>query len=332
MQPSEPRPDEAPDGLSLARRHPGAWDVPVLLGLAAALLLVGQILPGVTIHFVVREPERYSVMGGVIDLWQVGNEALAVILFSFSVVFPVVKLVALAILWFRPLPEARRARWCHALKALGKWSMLDTFVVILLVGTVQLSRLVTIVKTNPEPAVYAFGAAILLSIGLTFRVASLAAPRDEGVESRAGLDLPLGFAALGAAACLVAALVFPVMRVEKKGIEHVYSIVEGTLALDQGLEPLLALTLALLVVLLPLAFLIGIGVLCIRPRGATPRTLARLVALERWAMADVFVLALWLVYTKVSGIAEVTRLAGYWAMVAAGLLSLYCAFRVRRVY
>ena len=332
MQPRDASSEDAPGARSLARQHPRAWDVPVLLGLASVLLVVGQVLPGVTIHFVVREPEHYSVMGGVIDLWEVGNPVLAVILFSFSVVFPIVKLVALGVLWFRPLEAARRARWCHALKALGKWSMLDTFVVILLVGTVQLSRLVTIVKTNPEPAVYAFGAAILLSIALTFRVAGLALPHDERRQGPTSLDPSLGLAALAAAGCLLAALAYPVMQVEKKGIEHVYAIVEGSLALDAGPEPVLALTLAVLVVALPLAFLLGLAFVGLRRRPASPRALTRLMTLERWAMADVFVLALWLVYTKVAGIAEVVRLPGYWAMIAAGLLSLYCAFRLRRVY
>ena len=74
------------------------------------------------------------------------------------------------------------------------------------------------------------------------------------------------------------------------------------------------------------------GGLTLAASPASPRARTRLMTLERWAMADVFVLALWLVYTKVAGIAEVVRLPGYWAMIAAGLLSLYCAFRLRRVY
>ncbi|MCB9916022.1 MAG: paraquat-inducible protein A [Planctomycetes bacterium] len=323
--------EEAP--RSLARRHPRAWDVPAGLVLSGVLLVVGQVLPGVTIHFVVRAPESYSVMGGVRDLWEVGNPVLAVILFGFSVLFPVLKLAALFALWWRPWAPARRASWCHWLKALGKWSMLDTFVVVLLVGTVQLSKLITIVRTWPEPAVYAFGASILLATALTFRMARLAHGADEAPAGPpARLDRALALCAFAGAACLVLGVALPVLHVEKKGVERLYALPAATIELVQaGWSAALAATTVVLVVLLPLVFLVGLGVLSLRP-APSARAVARLVALERWAMLDVFVLALWLVYTKVSGIADVTRLGGYWALVAAGALSLVCAWRVRRVY
>lgn len=317
---------------ALRELRPAARDVPILLLVAAILLLAGQLLPGVTIHFIVREPEHYSVVGGALDLWNFGNHALAVVLFCFSVLFPTVKLLGLVWLWFKPMDGRRRAIWCHRLKALGKWSMLDTFVVILLIGTIQLSRLLVVVRTYAEPAVYLFAAAIILSIALTFRIAKLAQTGDENEHIIPPLDWSVTFASWSAAGCLVASLIFPVLRVEKKGITHIYSILEGTreLALD-GMGMLLAAMVGLFVIGLPLVYLVGLGGLALR-KSPSERSVSRLVALERWAMADVFVLALWLVYTKVSGIADAARLPGFWLMIAAGTLSVYCAYRVRRVY
>ncbi|HIG12292.1 MAG: paraquat-inducible protein A [bacterium] len=318
---------------SLASLSSSARDVPWLFGLAALLLVAGDTMDVVTIEYIVRDTGHYSVMGGVRDLWLGGNIVLAAILFSFSVVFPWIKLVALAWLWLRPLKSAQRDRWCRRLKTLGKWSLLDTFVVVLLVGCLQLSALVSVVHASAQPGVYAFAAAIFVSLALAFRLARLAG-RGAPEENRPGvLGWPVVCAAWGAAGCLVTALCMPILQVEKRGLSHTYSLPRGTLDLAQaGGEWCLASGVLVFVVLLPLVWLVGLGACAFQScRGKKMSGLTLLSALEHWTMVDVFALGLWLVFTKVGGIADATPLVGFWFMIVAGGLSVLCAWRVRRI-
>lgn len=113
----------------------------------------------------------YSVWAGVVELWRQGEATLALIVFFFSIVFPLVKLTALAILWFVRLPEDGRSRLLHWLGLLGKWSMLDVFVVAILIVLVKLGPLA---RVEPRAGVYVFSAAILASMLTAMYVERLA--------------------------------------------------------------------------------------------------------------------------------------------------------------
>lgn len=319
--------------------HPRAWWVPALLLVAAGLLVAGQVLPGVTIRTPARPEESYSVFGGVVDLWRGRHPELAVVLFSFSIVFPVVKLCALAWLWFRPMHVGPRASAAQRLKPLGKWSLLDAFVVAALVGAVQLrTKLVVLATAEVENAVYWFAASIVLTILLSFHIARLADDAAEGTHFVPRLDRTTLLVPFVAAGCLVAALVQPLLFVERSlfettPVKHVYGFASAWTDLVADGEWVLAVLLALFVVLLPLVYFLGLGSLAwLQLRGrVSDRALSTLAALERWAMVDVYFLGVLLVRTKVGGFADATRLPGFWFLAAAASLSIYCAIRVRRV-
>ena len=113
----------------------------------------------------------YSVWAGIVALWQVNELLLAAVLFFFSIVFPLLKLAMLAVIWFWRLPDDRRAQLLHRLGLLGKWSMLDVFVVAILIVLVKLGPLARI---TPRAGVYVFTAAILASMLTTVYVDRLA--------------------------------------------------------------------------------------------------------------------------------------------------------------
>ena len=324
---------------SLHAENPRRIDIPILLVIAMVCLVFGQVLPGVAIEVIGAETDRYSVMGGATDLWNEGNQHLAVILFSFSIVFPTVKLIALAWMWFRPIEPRRRAVLGHRLKVLGKWSFLDTFAVICTIGTIQLSKLnIAFAFAHPEPAVYFFAVAILMSIGLTFELTRLADRDGAGEHVIPRLDLSLVIAPWLAAGLLAAAIFQPILLVQKEKLlttlTKVYAFPESIGELLTGGELFLAAIIVVFVLGLPLIYFVGLGIMAIRQlRGHdVDRALSRLVALERWAMVDVCMLGIWLVYSKVAGIAEAGRPAGFWLVAGAAVLSVYCAIRVRRVY
>ena len=326
---------EAGSARSLRSIHADAWWIPALLLIAGGWLVAGQVLPGVTIRTVSRPEAHYSVYGGVVDLWKGGNGFLAVVLFSFSIVFPTVKWLALVWMWFCPLDAARRASAAHWLKPLGKWSLVDTFVVAALVGAVQLrTKLVDLATAEVESAVYWFGGSIVISIFLSFRIGRLADDEAGGEHFIPRPDRTLILAPLLAAGCLVAGLLQPILLVEKKLFQHTYSFPVAWGELVAGGEWFLAAVLGLFVAVLPLVYFVGLGVSAWRQAAGRGdgRALSGLVAVERWAMIDVYFLGVLLVNSKVDGFADATRLPGFWFLAAAAALSIYCAFRVRRVY
>jgi paraquat-inducible protein A len=113
----------------------------------------------------------YSVWTGVVELWKQNELALAGILFFFSIVFPFAKLVGLTVIWFLKLPKEGLTRLLHWLGILGKWSMLDVFVVAILIVLVKLGPLV---KVEPRVGIYVFSAAIAASMLTTMYIETLA--------------------------------------------------------------------------------------------------------------------------------------------------------------
>ena len=114
---------------------------------------------------------EYSVIQGVNSLWEQGQITLAIIVFFFSIVFPIIKLSALALIWSVPLPEQKRQVVLYWLGLLGKWSMLDVFVVAILIVLVKLGPLA---KIEAQRGVYWFAAAIVLSMITSMYVERLA--------------------------------------------------------------------------------------------------------------------------------------------------------------
>ncbi len=110
--------------------------------------------------------EDHTILGGVVDLWNGGSWDLAVIVFVASIVVPILKMLALALLAISVQRRSRwrqhdRARLYRMLEAVGHWSMLDVFVVALLVGLV---RFHSIAEVLPGPGIAAFGAVVVLTM------------------------------------------------------------------------------------------------------------------------------------------------------------------------
>ena len=156
---------------SLRNRYPRRFEVPAMILLSFGLLYMGLSLPLMKVEKLVLWKNEYSVIQGVHGLWDEGQITLAAILFFFSIVFPMVKLTALAFIWFVPLPEQKRQLVLHWLGLLGKWSMLDVFVVAILIVLVKLGPLA---KIEAQRGVYWFAAAIVLSMITSMYVERLA--------------------------------------------------------------------------------------------------------------------------------------------------------------
>ena len=153
--------------------------------LAAAIMYIPANLYPVLQSRTVAGAESHTIMGGVVALWRSGSWPLALLVFFASIVVPLLKLLAMTLLlvsvharWSWRLRE--RAHLYRLIEFVGRWSMLDIFVVAILVALVRLRSLATM---DAGPGALAFGAVVVLSMlaAQTFDVRLLwdSARRDE---------------------------------------------------------------------------------------------------------------------------------------------------------
>ena len=107
--------------------------------------VAGIFLPFTSVTKLWLFENQISVYRGLIILWNAGELFLFLILFVFTIVFPFFKINAMLVLWLYPRLEVEHAqRLFHFVSNMGKWSMLDVFVVAILVLTVKSSGVASI--------------------------------------------------------------------------------------------------------------------------------------------------------------------------------------------
>jgi paraquat-inducible protein A len=110
--------------------------------------------------------ESSTIIGGVFLLWSLGSYPVAIVIFLASVVIPIAKILSLSWLcWQYYYPTERELLqkiWLYRMtEVVGRWSMIDVFVVAVLTGLVQMGSFISIL---PGPAVLSFAAVVILTI------------------------------------------------------------------------------------------------------------------------------------------------------------------------
>ncbi len=147
--------------LSIALK--AAW------ALVLVLLILGATLPMFTFSKFYFFNDTFSLLSGIFHLLDEGEPVLFVLVFTFSILLPVYKMYLLGrIIFHRAMAPDNRHRCLHFLHILGKWSMLDVFVVALLVMTVKFG---VIADVTVHAGLYVFAAGVLASMLLTHGVA-----------------------------------------------------------------------------------------------------------------------------------------------------------------
>jgi paraquat-inducible protein A len=160
-----------------AFRHPVAGvGVNLLLLAALALLIYGLQAPILTLEKFYLFSNTVSLLSGLQTLAQQAEWGLFALILLFSVVFPLLKNLLLLLIWNFDLAQGeahrRHLRW---LAAYSKWSMLDVFVVALLVVSVKLGSLA---EARVEQGIYAFAASIILTMLVSAWISRRAAGQD----------------------------------------------------------------------------------------------------------------------------------------------------------
>ena len=234
--------------------------------------------------------DPYSLTRSVKMMWSQGLYVLAVLVVGFSVFFPFAKLGVLAWVAGGHALDPRRRRWLGVVEKLGKWSMLDVFLVCLIL---TLTSGQIMVGAKPLIGIPLFVAAILLSMLsgelLTAALRHKVPAHPHRPSAHAGIYLLLqGLALIGT-------LTVPILRISDwKLADHAYSVITVVPTLWEKNSPVSAVVVAAFLVVAPL-----VGWLATlrhwwerRADRSANRSHALAHLLHRWSMLDVFGLAL----------------------------------------
>ncbi len=132
---------------------------------AAAFYLPANLLPIMTVSGIAAS-EGDTILSGVVAFWKTGAYPIAIVIFTASVLIPLLKFVALVWLCLAARGHvngspAAMSRIYHITELVGRWSMVDVFVVAILVCLVQLGALMTI---TVGPAALSFALVVIFTM------------------------------------------------------------------------------------------------------------------------------------------------------------------------
>ncbi|SJN11724.1 Paraquat-inducible protein A [Halomonas citrativorans] len=136
-----------------------------LLGAATIMYIPANVYPIMTTTSLGHSSSS-TIIGGVVELIQMGSWPVATVIFVASIIVPVGKLLALSWLCIVVRGNSQpntisRTRLYRITEFIGRWSMVDVFVVAILVALIRAGSLMSI---TPGPAALAFGSVVVLTM------------------------------------------------------------------------------------------------------------------------------------------------------------------------
>ena len=153
-------------GAHLHLRKPDSLGRTTALVLAALILYLPANLLPITVTTAIGTRQADTILSGVIYFMQTGSWEIASVIFIASVFVPLAKLVILVLLLvsvrfrWRWRPRDRTVLY-RLTELVGRWSMVDIYVVTILVALVRLGAVATI---EAGPAAVYFAAVVVLTM------------------------------------------------------------------------------------------------------------------------------------------------------------------------
>ena len=129
------------------------------------LYFPANFLPITYTRFFGKETES-TILGGVVTLWEHGDKPIAVVIFVASVLVPLGKMVVLS--WMcisvqvgSNFALTQKTKLYRVTEFVGRWSMIDVFVVGILVALIQLGNIMTV---RPGVAAVAFAGMVVTTM------------------------------------------------------------------------------------------------------------------------------------------------------------------------
>ncbi len=153
-------------GSRLHLRKPDSLNRTIALVVAAAIMYIpANLLPILSIRELGVLTES-TILTGLVDFWKARSYPIAIVIFTASIMIPILKIFAL--LWlcaaakgYVPHSSKVLGRVYWITELLGRWSMVDIFVVAILVTMVQLGNYM---RVTPGPGALAFAGVVILTM------------------------------------------------------------------------------------------------------------------------------------------------------------------------
>lgn len=161
------------------------------LATAAVMIIPANIYPITLINkFGVLQPD--TILSGVISLVNLGMLPIAIIVFVASIAVPVIKLVGLFYIYLSvhlkaPISHKSITHMFHFIEWIGRWSMLDLFVISLMIVLLDVGQ----VSFEAGPATVAFGLVVVTTMlsARAFDTRLLWDRENETIENNSGSRL-----------------------------------------------------------------------------------------------------------------------------------------------
>ena len=353
---SEPLVDSEPQESDIknATKEQFARQVPKWLVLLVGVLLLSSLvlnvialLPAIAFIelFGVIMSGPYSILDVVSLLWENGLYPLALLVIGFSVIFPPVKIGLATWAFLRPMTAPGRQRLLGTLGQLGRWSLLDVFVALLLL---IITSKQSFTGATVSIGLYAFLGAIVLSMTSVAlmqefnRPLHRSTPRPPEPQSkwsrpmllragpRAWAMLPLLFIAI---ICLEMAVNLPLFQINRFGLmSNTWSLWGAITELQsENLGFFAGFMLFVLLIAPAILVIIAILVLVLPLRQQKQRWLyVAMHHVYEWSMLDVFALAMLLYLSEERNFAHLDLKAGIWYLF--GVMVLFHMVMYATVY
>ena len=153
-------------GAHLHVRNANSFSKSVAYLIAAYILYIPANLLPVMHTETIFGPEDDTIMSGVVLLFATGSWPLGLLVFFASVMVPLLKLLSMSFLLFTSWRGAtshalQRTQLFRIVETVGRWSMLDIYVVTVLVALVQFQSLASVF---PGEGAFAFAAVVVLTM------------------------------------------------------------------------------------------------------------------------------------------------------------------------
>jgi len=154
-----------------ARRPNSILRTWALLITASILYIPANLLPIMTVS-TLGQGSGDTIMSGVITLLKHGMVPIAAVVFIASILVPTFKLVGIGLLLYsvqrrQPLSARQRILMYRFIEFIGRWSMLDIFVIAILVAVVNFGRIAS-VEANLGAVAFATVVILTMFAALTF--------------------------------------------------------------------------------------------------------------------------------------------------------------------
>jgi paraquat-inducible protein A len=154
--------------------YPHRKDVTFFIVFSAVAFIASLFLPVLEVdksYLVMFAMDRITFMEILWALVGQDHYTLALMVLTFSFVFPALKFAGLLWVWLGRHTESGRALALAFLKGSGKWSMADVFVVAVLIFVVKIGA---VARVEAKFGIYVFAASALASMLATAQVDKLA--------------------------------------------------------------------------------------------------------------------------------------------------------------